>query len=68
MTLMQAEEILQPHAVAMIEVQKKLAEGQRGKQGDVARNLLQLANQLRKPRKSHAFRALNDVQWLLACF
>ena len=29
------------------QVQKKLAEGQRGQQGEVARNFVQLANQLR---------------------
>lgn len=34
------------------QVQKKLAEGQRGQQGEVARNFVQLANQLRPaPRK-----------------
>eukprot|EP00435_Cladocopium_sp_Y103_P075905 s332_g68.t2 len=45
--LSQAEQILLPHSNAMIEVQKKLAEGQRGQQGEVARSFVQLANQLR---------------------
>eukprot|EP00434_Breviolum_minutum_P013132 symbB.v1.2.011574.t1/scaffold781.1/size163279/8 len=48
----QAEALLQPHSNAMIEVQKKLAEGQRGQQGEVARNFVQLANQLRMTQGS----------------
>ncbi|CAJ1416108.1 unnamed protein product [Effrenium voratum] len=50
--LQQAEQILAPHSQAMIEVQRKLAEGQRGQQGDVARNFVQLANQLRMTQQS----------------
>ena len=34
------------------QVQKKLAEGQRGQQGEVARNFVQLANQLRPAPES----------------
>ena len=45
--LSQAEQILLPRSNAMIEVQKKLAKGQRGQQGEVARSFVQLANHLR---------------------
>ena len=36
-----------PRMVSPVQVQKKLAEGQRGQQGEVARSFVQLANQLR---------------------
>ncbi|CAK9009093.1 unnamed protein product [Durusdinium trenchii] len=55
-TLLQAEQILTPHSSAMIEVQKKLAEGQRGTSGEMGRSFVQLANQLRtRHRKARSW-------------
>jgi len=46
-SLLQAEQLLQPHSTAMMEVQRKLQDAQKGHPGDIARNFSQLANQLR---------------------
>jgi len=48
----QAEELLTPHSTALIEVQKKLSEAQRGQPGDIVRNFVTLANQLRMTQQS----------------
>eukprot|EP00930_Biecheleria_cincta_P039577 TRINITY_DN2719_c0_g3_i1.p1 TRINITY_DN2719_c0_g3~~TRINITY_DN2719_c0_g3_i1.p1 ORF type:complete len:2018 (+),score=609.16 TRINITY_DN2719_c0_g3_i1:764-6055(+) len=51
-SLQQAEQVLAPHSQAMIDIQRKLAESQRGQPAEVARSFATLANQLRMTQQT----------------